>query len=192
MKFFYFLVSWDGKYSSKLHEFFFVNGNGFLYGILLALVAALVMALVYYFVLGRNVKSANITNWWICGIVALVVTFTVSDFIIIGQQPTKKEYAQAKNLENKLTYKYSFYRSMDKAVKPGNGTLIKKDMSVHEKEGYVQKKNEIATSLNKGGDVRYTYAINTTIWCAVFFFGLSILFKGMSEAAKTKPIKWPY
>ncbi|MDE6409355.1 MAG: hypothetical protein K2K81_03805 [Muribaculaceae bacterium] len=192
MKFFYFLVDWDGKYSSKLHEFYFEHAGGFTYGILLALVAALILAIVYYFILGRSVTTAKMGNWWICGIFALVVTFLVSDFVIIGQEPTKKEYSHGKELEKKLTYKYSFYRSMDKAVKPGNDTLIKSDMTPGEKQGFTTEKKKIATNLNKGGDVRYTFSVNTTIWCAIFFFIFSMLFKGMSEAAKTKPIKWPY
>lgn len=192
MKFFYFLVDWDGKYSSKLHEFFFEHANGFLYGILLALVAALVFALVYYFVLGKNVTTAKMSNWWICGIVACAVTFLISDFVIIGQEPTQKEYSKGKELDKKMTYKYSFYRSMDKAVKPGNGTLIKSDMTPGEKEGHIKAKKQVVSNLNKGGDVRYTFSFNTTFWCAIFFFAFSMLFKGMSEAAKTKPVKWPY
>lgn len=192
MKFIYFLVSWNGKYSTALHEYFFVKGNAFLYGLALAAVAALVFALIYYFVLGRNVKSAKMGNWWICGILALAVTFAVSDFLIIGQQPKQTEYSNSKKLEKKLTYKYSFYRSMDKAVKPGNGTLVKSGMTQNEKAQLVQEKKKIETALNKGKDVRYSYSINTTFWCAVFFFLFSIGLKGFSEAAKTKPIKWPY
>lgn len=192
MKFFYFLVSWDAGNSAKLHKFFFEQGDGFLYGLLLAIISALVFALIYYFVLGRSVKTAKMGNWWICGVLALVVTFCVSDFILIGQQPTKKEYAKAKGLDSKPTYKYSFYRSMDKAVKPGKGTLIKSDMLQDEKEQLVKEKDKIATNLNKGKDVRYPYSINTTIWCAIFFFLFSMVLKGFSEAAKTKPIKWPY
>lgn len=195
MKIFYFLVNWDGANSAKLHEYFFVKGNGFLYGLLLAAVVALVVALVYYFVLGRSVKSAKMGNWWICGIIALAVTFCVSNFVFIGQEPTKKEYAEGKKLENKITYKYSFYRSMDRALKPSKvpgETLIDKGVTKIEKEQLKAEQKKIAQNLNQGKDVRYPYAINTTIWCAIFFFLFSMLFKGMSQAAKTKPIKWPY
>ena len=192
MKFFYFLVDWDGKYSTQLHEFFFENAGGFSSGLILAVLIALLMAIVYYFVLGRNVTTAKMGNWWICGIVALAVTFILSDFVIIGLEPTQKEYSKAKELDNKISYKYSFYRALDKAVKPGNGTLVKSTMTQNEKESLMKEKKKIVTNLNKGADVRYTFSFNTTFWCAVFFFAFSLLFKGMSEAAKTKPIKWPY
>ena len=140
----------------------------------------------------HNVTTAKMSNWWICGILACAVTFLISDFGIIGHEPTQKEYSKGKELDKKLTYKYSFYRSMDKAVKPGNGTLINSDMTPGEKGGLIKEKKKVVSNLNKGGDVRYTFSFNTTIWCAIFFFGFSMLFKGMSEAAKVKPIKWPY
>lgn len=192
MKFFYFLVDWEGKYSAQLHEYFFDKGGAFLYGLLVALAAALIFALVYYFALGRSVVTAKMGNWWVCGILALAITFSISDFVIIGLDPTQKEYGQPQKLEKKLTYKYSFYRSMDRAVKPGKGTLIKNGMLESEKQQLVYEKKKIVANLNKGKDVRYTYSINTTIWCAVFFFLISLAIKGFSAAAKDKPILWPY
>ena len=192
MKFFYFLVDWDGKYSTLLHEYFFEKGGAFGYGLLVAVAAALILALIYYLVLGRNVTTAKMGNWWICGAVALAVTFSISNWMIIGQEPSQREYSQARNLENKLTYKYSFYRSMDRAIKPGKGTLIKDGMLDSEKQQLVAEKKKVATNLNQGKDVRYMFSFNTTLWCAVFYFIASVLFKGFSQAAKTKPIKWPY
>ncbi len=194
MKYLYFLVDWEGKYSSKLHEFFF-EPKGFAYGLVLAFVAALVMALVYYFVLGRKVTTGKMGNWWLCGVIALLATFFISDYVIIGQEPTKKERSNSKKLNSKLTYKYSFYRSLDKAVKPAKKseeTVLQAGWFQGEKDECIATKNQIVDKLNRGGDVRYPFSINTTIWCAVFYFLFSIIFKGMSEAAKTKPIAWPY
>jgi hypothetical protein len=207
MKFFYFLVHWDQNAlkSKELHDYFFINGNGFVIGMVLAVLAALVLALIFYFVLGRNVRTANFTNWLVCGIAAIAITFGVSDFVFIGKEPAKKEYANQKQLDKKLTYKYSFYRSLDKAttaprvdghnkerISGKQKTLLKANSTLSEKKAYMTAKNTIVQDLNKGRDVRYPYSINTTIWCAVFFFLFSLVFKGMSVAAKTTPIIWPY
>lgn len=194
MGIFYFLVHWNtaNVNSTKLHNYFLEQCSGYSDGLILAVAAALALAIIYYFVLGNNVTTAKMHNWWICGIVALVATFCVSNFVLIGVQPTKKEYAKSKSLENKITYKYSFYRSMDRAVKPGKNTLIKNDMLDSEKEALVAEKKVIAQNLSKGKDIRIPYSVNTTIWCAVFYFLFSMLFKGLSKAAKTKPVKWPF
>lgn len=194
MKFLYFLVQWNNSNvnSTKLHNYFLEQGGGYSDGLILAVVVALALAIIYYFVLGKSVTTAKMHNWWICGIVALCATFSVSNFVFIGAQPTKKEYAKAKSLEGKITYKYSFYRSMDRAVKPGKYTLIKPDMLDSEKEALVAEKKVIAHNLSKGKDIRIPYAVNTTIWCAVFYFLFSMLLKGLSKAAKTKPVKWPF
>lgn len=190
MKFFYFLVNWPGNKGQAnfdLHNYFFVEQGGFTYGLLIALAAALIAALVYYFVLGKNVTTAKMGNWWICGIVALVATFCISDFVLIGKDSGK---GSTRNKTEKITYKYSFYHGMDKAVSPKEG--LKGYSTTNKKEDLRKTQKEITKKLNKGGDVRYPYSLNTTIWCAIFYFALSMLLKGFSEAAKTKPLKWPY
>lgn len=184
----YFLVSWgkQNKAAQALHDYFFNDQGAFTYGILIALGIALIAAIVYYFVLGRNVTTAKMQNWWICGIVALAATFCISDFVIIGSNKVgaKKET---------ITYKYSFNKALNEAPtsKEFNSKHREFKTSVR-KADLRQAKDKIQKELKKGGDVRYPYSLNTTIWCAIFYFALSMLLKGFSEAAKTKPLKWPY
>ncbi len=191
MSFFCFLVSWSGKYSEQLHNYHFITNSGFATGLLVAFVIALVMSALYYFVLGSSVTTAKTANWWICLIIACIACFSVSDFILIGREPSKKEYANAKNLDSKLTYKYSIYKSLDKALKPNKDGIVK-GMTAKEKESIQTEKKKIAQKLNQGGDVRMMFDLNTTIWCAIFCLILTVPFKCMSPKAKTKPYKWPF
>lgn len=170
--FFYFLVAGNEAFEPQYHENYFVAQNGFLYGLLLALVIACVAAGIFYYVMcnnKRDVRFVTVPTWAITGIIGVIIAIAVADLFLIGRNSETGFYAANEQ----------FYTDQSK------------DMSDTDATTFSNLKAQIAQDLDENGDVRITYDLTTGFWCFIFFFIISTAIKGGSLHGKVIPFKWP-
>lgn len=167
-KFFFFWVTGSKAYSQEglgFHKEFFVNNGGFLYGIVLALIIGIVISAIFYFGMCNNFSLAKVRNWWISLAVAGILTFFVSDLMLIGGNGSKAST--------------TFYH--------GNTEWVKDHRKSPNVKDYSAKKVSIEQKLKKWGDVRFPFDMSCAIYGMIFFFAGTCVFKGYSKYGKKIP-----
>lgn len=170
------------KETAKFHENFFLDHNAFLYGLIIAIVVALVMAAIFYFGCCNSKKSnaqANMGVWAGFLIVTGVLVFLAADFSLIGKSGTKNTKS--------VFYKYSFYNANEKYLV----LKTRNNQNQLECQQYQQDKDKIETELNRGGDVRYSFSIGCAVYSLIFFYIFSLLMKGFTYQGVAIPHLWP-
>lgn len=182
MDFFYFLVTGSKAWDAIYHANFF-NGGGFTHGIICAFVIGAVCSLAFYFGCcnsDKTSKMANIGVWAGALAISALLAFFYADMIIIGQRGIN---------DNKSVMRtYSFYKAnedyyINRTGQPG--------ISQTEITDLAQKKTEIKSNLDKGGDVRFDFDLTTAILSMLFFFIISVCVKRFTINGKTIPIQKP-
>jgi len=159
----------DFKDGLNFHKYYFVDNNGFLYGLLLALAVAVIVAAVYYFGLARNVAFCKTKFWWVSLICAFVISFFGANFALIGTKQSKPSI--------------SFYQNIEDRFKDQGQ---KKNM-IGKEDQYRKKRSEIIKKADKWGDVRLSYDLTCGVWAIIFFVGSSAVFKRFSPGATQIP-----
>ncbi len=183
-KLFFFVTNSDAwKNYRDFHENFFVTHKAFLYGFLLALIVALLLAVIYYFGCcnsKRENKLATVPTW--CGflVATALITFLVANFVFIGKSSTTET--------SSIFYKNSFYNAnkqfvVDKTKGNPAEQIVAK---------YTKDKTQIDKNLDSGKDVRYPYSIGCAVYSLLFFYLLSLLFKGFTYQGVAIPHQWPH
>lgn len=171
LKSLFFPVANSGAYKDGLnfHNYFFVDHNGFLYGLILAFAMAIIVGIVYYFVLARNVEFCKTKFWWISLICAFGITFLGANFVLIGQNNMKPSISFHQNIEDR------FKDPKEKSKMRGK------------EDQYRKKRTDIIKASNRYGDVRIPYDITCGVWSIIFFVGGSAVFKKFSDGATQIP-----
>ena len=183
-QFFFFVTGSDAwKATKNFHVNFFCDHNAFLYGILIALVVAAMLAIGFYFGCANNKHDnslANLSTWVGFGVATALVVFLIADFGIIGKSKTK-DYQS-------VFYKYSFYKA--------NKDFVVEQTRDNPNEQLVSKlnsdKQKIDKELNNGKGVRYGFSLGCAVYSLIFFYLFSILMKGFTYQGIAIPHKWPY
>ena len=183
-KLFFFVTSSDAwKNTRNFHENFFCDNNGFLYGILVALVVAIFLAICFYFGLANNKRDnamANIPVWLAFLAGTAILVFLCANYVLIGKSNTLNPKS--------IFYNYSFYKD--------NTEYVVKQTSGNPNEQLVTKLNSdkqaIDTELNRGKDVRYLFSIGCAVYGLLFFYLLSIAIKGFTYQGVSIPHLWPH
>lgn len=183
MDFFYFLVTSSQSWETRFHENFFNSQDGFLLGVVGALILGILCALFFYFACcnsNQSVKYANIGVWGAMLIICGIVAYLYADNVIIGNSDTTDD--------NSLFRSYSFYKANDEyyiseTSKPGVNPTYINDL--------LKTKNDIKNELDKGGDVRVDYDVTTAVLAILFFLITSIVVKRFTINGKTIPFEKP-
>lgn len=177
MEILYYFVRQSEAWEPKFHDNFFNGQLGFMYGIILALAVAVIAALAFYFGCCNSkneVKYANNTTWTIVLLAGVVVAAVLGDIVIIGH-------------DTHSILVTNFYEA--------NEEYYMTQVSGSTDQNFINEmattKTNIASALDKGNDVRLPFDITTGIWCAVFYFIISLLIKGITINGKVIPVTWP-
>lgn len=181
--FFFVTNSQAWKDTREFHENFFLAHNAFLYGFLVAVFVALILAVAFY--LGccnkRDDDSmANTGVWAGFLLVTGVVVFLTANLVFIGKSNVRD--AQS------FFYKYSFYKA-------NTDFIIEKtrdNQNEQQVNEYTTARQKIENDLNDGKDVRYSYSFGCTIYSLIFFYIFSILIKGFTYLGLAIPHPWPH
>lgn len=176
MDFFYFLVTSDNSWEPLFHPNYF-NAAGFTYGVIGALVIGVVLALVFYFGCCNNrnsVKYATKGVWAVFLLIAGVAAYFYADIALIGDP----------NTTTPGTFSFS---------EANNEYLIAqtKGAPVEKVTQLTQIHNKIKSDLQKGGDVRFPFALTTAILAILFYFIMSMVVKRFTYAGKAIPLMNP-
>ena len=167
MEYLFFPVSGNDAYNDTLgfHTNYFINNNGFLWSLLVAVGIALVLSLLFYFAFARNITLAKKLNWFICSLIVGGLSYGACDLFLIGQPGSQSTI--------------TFYNA--------NNELVKSKVADPMAPSYAQKKIEIENDLKKYKDVRVPFDFTTAAWSWIFFFGISCCIKGYSKYANHIP-----
>ena len=149
------------KDTREFHENFFVSHNAFMYGVLTAIIVALVLALLFYFGCcnKRNDDSmANTGVWAGFLLVTGLLVFLTANFAFIG----KSNVADSQS----IFYKYSFYKANTEFVIE----KTRDNQNQQQVDEYTTARQKIETDLNNGKDVRYSYSLGCTVYSLLFFY----------------------
>ncbi len=160
LEYFFLPVSASESYKDALgfHTNYFVNGSGFLMGLLLALGIAVVLALVFYFGICKNYTLAKKSNWWILSLVVAIIAYFGADFILIGGQGS--------------TSVNTFYGA--------NEQLVRDNRNKPNAKQYAKLKMKIEGELQKQKDVRVPFDFTCAGWSWLIFLGFSMWIKRYS------------
>lgn len=183
MDFFYFLVTGSEAWELHYHKNFFITQGGFLWGVIGALIVGVIVACAFYFGCcnsSKTSKSANVGVWAISLCLCAVVSYFYADMVVIGDTKTTDI--------NSVFRVHSFYKANDDyyIAKSQDRTMTPTMLSELN-----QKKIEIKSNLDKGGDVRFEFDITTAILAVIFFFLASIIVKRFTINGKTIPFERP-
>lgn len=181
--FFFVTNSQAWKDTREFHENFFVTHNAFMYGVLTAIIVALVLALVFYFGCcnKRNDDSmANTGVWAGFLLVTGLLVFLTANFAFIG----KSNVADSQS----IFYKHSFYKANSEFVIE----KTRDNQNQQQVDEYTTARQKIETDLNNGKDVRYSYSLGCTVYSLLFFYIFSLLFKGFTYQGIAIPHPWPH
>lgn len=181
MDFIYFLVTGSDAWEPHFHNHFFVTCNGFMWGLIGALIIGILFAAAFYFGCcnsSNSVKLANIKVWSVFLLISGIVGYFYADCILIGTSDNSDD--------SSMTRKYSFYKANDyyfieETSKPGVAPAYIQDLT--------RTKNEISDNLDKGGDVRFDFDITTAVLAVIFFFLSGLVIKRLTIAGKAIPFK---
>ena len=182
MEFFYFLVTGSKAWEPIYHASFF-NGGGFSHGVICALIIGAVCAIVFYFGCcnsNNTSKMANIGVWAGALAISAVITFFYADMIIIGQRGIADNQSVMRT--------YSFYKANEDYYISRTG---QPNISQTEISDLAQKKTEIKSNLDKGGDVRFDFNLTTAILAMAFFFLTSVCIKRFTINGRSIPFLKP-
>ncbi|MDE6754202.1 MAG: hypothetical protein K2J82_06290 [Muribaculaceae bacterium] len=159
-EFFFFPVSGSESYKDALgfHNNFFITHNGFLWGLILALIIAVVAAGIFYFVMDKNYTLAKPLNWWIISIVVAVIGYFGADIFLIGGQGSNSPS--------------TFYGT--------NSEWVKEHRKKPNAKEYPKFKIKIENELRKQKDVRIPFDLTCAGWAWLLFLGTSLCFKRYS------------
>lgn len=182
MDFIYFLVTSSKDWTNTFHDNFFNTHGGFAMGVVGATVIGIALSLAFYFGCcnsNKSSKSATIGVWSVFLIVSSVIAYFYADLVVIGDASTKDDQS--------VFRAYSFYKANDdyywNQTKTGVNETYSTDLS--------QKKEEIKSNLDKGGDVRFKYDLTTAVLTAFIFFIFSLIIKRFTINGKTIPYQKP-
>lgn len=151
-----------------------------------ALAIGIVIAVVYYLIVGRNSRMANLTTWIIALIASLVVSYLVTDKIFVGE-PLNNEKGVTKE---SITYKHSFFHAIEvKYDNLRNSPKYRDDSKAKEKISEYKKKLE--NEVKKGNDMVLSYCMSCVFWTLIFFVLASYIVKNWQAATATVPTYWP-
>ena len=123
---------------------------------------------------------ANFGVWAGALAISAVITFFYADMIIIGQRGIT---------DNKSIMRtYSFYKANEDYYISRTG---QPNISQTEITDLAQKKTEIKSDLDKGGDVRFDFNLTTAILSMVFFFIVSVGVKRFTINGRSIPFLKP-
>lgn len=183
MDFFYFLVTSSKAWEPRFHENFFNSQGGFLWGFIGALVLGVICACAFYFGCCNNkksAKSASIGVWAVTLVICGILGYFYADLVIIGDSATTDN--------GSIFRRHSFYKANDDYFIKETGKAGVSDTVIKQ---LTQTKNEIKTNLDRGGDVRFDYAITTAVLALLFYFLTSIIIKRFTVNGKTIPFLKP-
>lgn len=183
MDFIYFLVTGSEAWEPNYHDNFFITQGGFVWGIIGALIVGVIVACAFYFGCcnsSKTSKFANIGVWAISLCLCAVVSYFYADMVVIGDPKTTDD--------NSVFRTYSFYKANDDfyirtSQDPQMTSTLLSELN--------QKRIEIRSNLDKGGDVRFEFDITTAILAVIFFFLASIIVKRFTINGKTIPFERP-
>jgi hypothetical protein len=183
MDFFYFLVTGSKAWEPHYHQNFFITQGGFLLGVIGALIIGAVFALAFYFGCcnsKKSSKSANLSVWALFLLLGAVVSYFYADLVVIGDTATTDK--------NSVFRTHSFYEANNQYyLQKTNQSGVSKTLM----EDLTNKRNEIKSNLDKGGDVRFDYDITTAVLAILFFFIVSVIVKRFTINGKTIPFLKP-
>jgi len=148
---------------------FFQNEGGFVFGLLIALAVALIMAATYYFVCGNlSYRLSNIYVWLIVALLAGGVSYY-----------STRTYAKLKLQKNLETVVIDLYDNVDQSQ-------TEEDMDeAHREIDEFQTNWEEA--LNKPHVAIVNFGVTNTVYALLFFFIFSILIKNFTIHLKSVP-----
>lgn len=123
---------------------------------------------------------ANIGVWAGALAISAVVTFFYADMVIIGQSGATDN--------SSIVRTHSFYKANEDYYinRTGQPNISKTEIS-----DLAQKKTEIKSNLDKGGDVRFDFNLTTAILAMVFFFLTSVCVKRFTINGRSIPFLKP-
>lgn len=176
MDFFYFLVTDDNSWEPLFHPNYF-NSVGFLYGVLGAFAIGAVLALIFYFGCCNNkdsVKYSTKSIWAIFLLIAGVVGYFYADVALIGDPDTTKPGTFSFSEANNQYY-----------IEQAKGAPVEKVSQLN------QIHTKIKSDLKKGGDIRFPFAITTSVLTILFYFIVSLVVKRFTYTGKAIPMLKP-
>lgn len=181
----FFLVSTATAYADDYgyHDHFFM-GSGFTNALIIAIIFAVLATVIFYFGLcmsHKTISAATLPVWLVALVAAGVLSFVVTDLILIGSNP--EEGAD----EESIGYKHSFYNDMEDYY-----IELQEGAPATEKKAMLQAKNDIMLNLDQGDDVALRFGLNTAIISIMLFYLFSILFKGFTVNGGAIPHLWPH
>lgn len=175
----FFLVSLADE--RQFHTNYFIEHGAFLYGLLLAAVIGVVVALVFYYGCcnsSKSMASATLTVWVGCMVAAGALTYLTANFVLIG----KPQAVQGP------FYDHSFYKANEEYASAKAG---EKNTNENEVQEYNQERDRIADELDKGDDARVPFSAHCAIYAMLAFFLCSLAVKGTTIHGTYIPVKWP-
>lgn len=162
------------------HSHFFEESGGFTTALIIAIAVAAVCAVIYYFGLSmshKTINAATLPVWIVFLLLSAGISFVASEQIVIGSETEEDSDLTASN----------FYADLESyCIDLCDGA------PKTEAEEINRAKNEIIENLNQGDDVALMLGLNTAIWSLIFFYLLSIVFKGFSVNGGAIPHLWPH
>lgn len=184
MKFPMIFCSWEEHNKYGFHQFIIDDTGWAAFGTAIAI--GLVIAIIYYLIVGKNSRMANLSTWVIALIASLILSFFVSDKIFVGEPLNKRKGVTTES----ITYKHSFFHAIDTKEKSlHNSPKYKDDPAAKEKIS--EYKNKLEKELVKGHDIVTSYNISCVFWTLIFFILTSYVVKNWQAATSTVPTYWP-
>lgn len=152
--------------SLGFHHHYFVEHLGFVWGLVLAVVIALISAALFYFIGCNNFKFSKRVNWWFCSVLVAVISFFACNAILIGKKGSDKTF--------------NFHGS--------NEQLVRNNRKSPRAENYRELKVKIEKDLKNHGDIWWGFNVSCAGATWLCFLGFSAWFKGYSKFG----VKIPY
>lgn len=184
MKFPMIFCSWEEHNKFGFHQFIIDDTGWAAFGTAIAI--GLVIAVIYYLIVGKNSRMANLSTWVIALIASLILSFFVSDKIFVGEPLNRKEGITKES----ITYKHSFFHAIDTKEKNLiDSKKYREDPAAKEKISNYKK--ELVKKIEKGQDMVMTYNMSCVFWTLIFFILTSYVVKNWQASTSTVPTYWP-
>lgn len=184
MKFPMIFCNWEENNKFGFHQFIIDDTGWTAFGTAIAI--GLVIAIIYYLIVGKNSRMANLSTWVIALIASLILSFFVTDKIFIGEPLSKKKGVNKES----VTYKHSIFHAINtqqdnlfKSKEYKNNTAAKEKISDY--------KTKLEKELAKGNDIVMSYNMSCVFWTLIFFILASYVVKNWQAATSTVPTYWP-
>lgn len=183
IEFFYNFVSSLEEYNDAYgyHTQYFLEEGGFLTAFLIALLSAVIITFLFYFLICNLCNSLSKFYIWIIGLfIAIGGNLLLTKAYVVGG-------------ENNDTGEYSgFYSSIEQHTSNLNEEFSKNN---EERKKINDAAETILLNLREEGDEEYAVVdmlyLNNTLWCLTLYILISILIKGTTKYGIAIPCAWP-